>query len=233
MNDFELTCKDHHFIVEFLKDCRSATTFSDLLALVERFNTEIWCLDDIAASIYYSDGHIENLFNDAQKKQRSTNCPHPFVADACAIVVPRTTTESKACSPDEMAVINLNGSIASACQKGTGKVESTCMTAKLTTPTPPIANLEILQLIMPHLHDALNRIALERQSLIHNSLFTKRELEVLHWVREGKTNWEIATIIDVSERTVKFHLKNIFGKMGVTRRSQAAAMANEFHPNVS
>ncbi|MEM1130181.1 MAG: LuxR C-terminal-related transcriptional regulator [Pseudomonadota bacterium] len=52
-----------------------------------------------------------------------------------------------------------------------------------------------------------------------------RETECLHWLSEGKTNWEIATILQISENTVRFHVKNIFRKLGISSRGAAAALA--------
>jgi DNA-binding CsgD family transcriptional regulator len=54
---------------------------------------------------------------------------------------------------------------------------------------------------------------------------TSRENDVLGWLCAGKTNQEIATIIGVRERTVKFHLENIYEKLKVTNRAQAIAKA--------
>lgn len=54
-----------------------------------------------------------------------------------------------------------------------------------------------------------------------NSL-TKRELEVLKLVSEGLFNKEIANRLDISERTVKNHISNIFKKIDVADRTQAA-----------
>lgn len=50
---------------------------------------------------------------------------------------------------------------------------------------------------------------------------TQREHEILSWIRKGKTNWEIAQILDLSEHTVKNHIRNILRKLGVTNRAQA------------
>lgn len=52
-----------------------------------------------------------------------------------------------------------------------------------------------------------------------------RELIVLGWMKEGKTNWEIARIIGLSERTVRFHVGGILRKLGVASRTQAVARA--------
>jgi len=52
---------------------------------------------------------------------------------------------------------------------------------------------------------------------------TRRESEVLEWVSHGKTNWEIARILNISARTVQKHLEHIFQKLGVETRTAAAA----------
>lgn len=57
-----------------------------------------------------------------------------------------------------------------------------------------------------------------------NSL-TKRELEVLEQVANGMFNKEIANLLDISERTVKNHISNIFKKIDVSDRTQAAVFA--------
>lgn len=55
------------------------------------------------------------------------------------------------------------------------------------------------------------------------SLLSPREVDVLKQVARGLTNPEIAGQLNVSENTVRFHLKNIFEKLGVTNRTEAAA----------
>ncbi|MFN2286627.1 MAG: LuxR C-terminal-related transcriptional regulator, partial [Anaerolineae bacterium] len=54
-----------------------------------------------------------------------------------------------------------------------------------------------------------------------------REIDVLHWLAEGLTNQEIAQTMCVSVNTVKTHLKNIYGKMGVHNRKEAVAQAEK------
>jgi LuxR family transcriptional regulator, quorum-sensing system regulator SolR len=56
---------------------------------------------------------------------------------------------------------------------------------------------------------------------------TCKERDVLKWMVEGKTSWEIGQILSTSERTVKFHLKNVYTKLNVSNRAQAAAMVNQ------
>lgn len=57
-----------------------------------------------------------------------------------------------------------------------------------------------------------------------NSL-TKREIEILKQVANGMFNKEIATSLNISERTVKNHMSNIFKKIEVADRTQAAVFA--------
>ena len=54
---------------------------------------------------------------------------------------------------------------------------------------------------------------------------TGRELEVLIQVASGMFNKEIATSLNISERTVKNHISNIFKKIDVSDRTQAAVFA--------
>jgi len=61
----------------------------------------------------------------------------------------------------------------------------------------------------------------------HTYYLSSRELTVLHWMKEGKTNWEIARIVGRSERTVRFHVGSIFYKLDVTSRTQAVVCALE------
>ncbi|RLU02986.1 MAG: DNA-binding response regulator [Ketobacter sp.] len=54
---------------------------------------------------------------------------------------------------------------------------------------------------------------------------TDREAEVLLWIAHGKTNREIAQILDMSPRTVNKHLEQVFKKLGVENRTAAASVA--------
>ncbi len=55
---------------------------------------------------------------------------------------------------------------------------------------------------------------------------TARELEILQLVASGSTNSYIARKLWVTEQTVKFHLRNIFRKLGVANRTQASHFAH-------
>lgn len=56
---------------------------------------------------------------------------------------------------------------------------------------------------------------------------TDRELEILQLVANGQSNKLIARALDITEGTVKTHLKNILGKLDATSRTEAAAIAQK------
>ena len=80
--------------------------------------------------------------------------------------------------------------------------------------------------IQPSLIPVLNSKMLDRDSDSSKiESLTRRELEVLKMLSYGTYNKEIAEHLNISERTVKNHVSNIFKKIGVTDRTQAAVFA--------
>lgn len=71
-------------------------------------------------------------------------------------------------------------------------------------------------IIVPYLYKAY-----QRNSQDASIKLTKRELECMKWVSEGKTSWEISQILSISERTVNFHIANYIEKTGSINRQQA------------
>lgn len=80
--------------------------------------------------------------------------------------------------------------------------------------------------IQPKLIPALNSKLITRdEDKTKIDSLTSRELEVLIQVANGMFNKEIALSLDISERTVKNHISNIFKKINVSDRTQAAVFA--------
>ncbi len=80
--------------------------------------------------------------------------------------------------------------------------------------------------IQPSLIPVLNSKMIDRNH--DNELIeelTRRELQVLKLLAVGKYNKEVAEELEISERTVKNHVSNIFKKIHVTDRTQAAVFA--------
>ena len=56
---------------------------------------------------------------------------------------------------------------------------------------------------------------------------SERERAILKLIAVGSTNNDISTSLFISQNTVKWHLKNIFGKLGVSNRTSAVAVARQ------
>jgi len=74
----------------------------------------------------------------------------------------------------------------------------------------------------------LSRLRHSENQLPHETL-TKRELEILCLVAEGKTNKEIGEELFITIKTVKTHITNILSKLDVSDRTQAAVYAHRNH----
>lgn len=62
-----------------------------------------------------------------------------------------------------------------------------------------------------------------------NTLLSEREQEILHLIASGLSNQEIAERLVIAITTVKWHVRQIFNKLGVNSRTQAIAQARELN----
>jgi len=94
----------------------------------------------------------------------------------------------------------------------------------------------MMQILGPHFHLAYMRAtswANHGQPSQNQLSLTDREEEIMRWVAEGKTNWEISIILHLSLNTIKFHLKNVYQKLGgVENRWAAVAQWQSLSSNV-
>ena len=81
------------------------------------------------------------------------------------------------------------------------------------------ANLELVDRI--ELAEAVITLPPVRKTDPLVEALTTREHDVLARVADGLPNRDIATALGISEHTVKFHLASIFGKLGVSTRTEA------------
>ena len=83
-------------------------------------------------------------------------------------------------------------------------------------------NTYIQPSLLPALNESMEDYALDKEKI---ECLTKRELDVLRLISEGCSNKKISDELTISERTVKNHISNIFRKIDVEDRTQAAVFA--------
>lgn len=86
-------------------------------------------------------------------------------------------------------------------------------------------NIYLISSLLHYPCEAIRRLYNERHKPAVEHPLTARERQVLEWASQGKTSQEIALILSISERTVKFHLTNTYEKLGVINRQQAITKA--------
>jgi len=87
---------------------------------------------------------------------------------------------------------------------------------------------ELFEAFTPYLHMAILRaFGQASKGAIGGSFpfLSHREREILKWLIEGKSNWEIGRILHIAERTVKFHVQSLMRKLGATNRYHLVANA--------
>ena len=76
------------------------------------------------------------------------------------------------------------------------------------------------QLSLYQMHLKCRPLLEQRARDVAPGRLTLREREVFNWVARGKSNWEIAQILKITERTVSFHVENARKKVGAVNRMQ-------------
>lgn len=82
-----------------------------------------------------------------------------------------------------------------------------------------------IHLMAIHLHAGSARRHRPRPQPAERVSLSERERECLTWMANGKTNWEISEILDLSEKTIDGYLENIKRKLGVYSKTQAVVKA--------
>lgn len=80
----------------------------------------------------------------------------------------------------------------------------------------------LLILVAPYVYQRLCGL---REAAKGSQGLTPREAEVLNWIAEGKSDWQIGKILGISRKTVNYHIENVKRKFGVASRIQALMAA--------
>lgn len=86
----------------------------------------------------------------------------------------------------------------------------------------------LIDFITPYIHIALSNVLCSERSMAKRKVLTEREKEVISWLKNGKSSWEISIILKISEATVNYHITNIMKKLNSVNRVQAVAVALQY-----
>lgn len=171
-------------------------------------------------SLLNSDGRVDSPL---MKKWRETQEPVYFQSD-------RDEAEYPAEWVDSFKKHEMRNTIGHGIMDLTGTFSSYFIFTRLPEIVGP-HQAYLLKLLTPHLHHALTRALSTVQEYPWNlgaasKPLSERQREILYWMHEGKTNWEIAKILDLTEINVKYHVDQIFVKLEVRNRVHAVAKAH-------
>jgi transcriptional regulator EpsA len=113
-----------------------------------------------------------------------------------------------------------------------------CIYAIFSTRGPySVAECDAMSVVLPYVDAALRQVRQLPDQYLYPAIrpidafsalssdhdLSEREVQIIDWVAMGKTNPEIGSILEISEFTVKNHLKRIFKKLDVYNRAQAVS----------
>ena len=86
-------------------------------------------------------------------------------------------------------------------------------------------NLDLITAYCNHFYIAFQRINRKKEIAEHNIFLTKREAEILTWIAVGKSDNDVADILNISDETVDTHVRRMFLKLNAPNRIVAACKA--------
>lgn len=145
---------------------------------------------------------------------------------ACALI---ESERQRLCDPGDGLALRMARGMppedGNALAASTGQVQGACTSIALFGMglRPNARHAYFLDLLLPSLHMTLSRLVWPAPSIGRAArALSAREAEILQWVRAGKSNQDIASIVGLSPLTVKNHLQRIYRVLGVANRTQAA-----------
>jgi transcriptional regulator EpsA len=102
------------------------------------------------------------------------------------------------------------------------------------TSVPTARELRLVQALVPSMFGAYCRALMREEPADHGggreesdpaAALSDREIQILRWVRDGKSNQEIGAILSISPLTVKNHMQRILRKLQASNRTQAVSKA--------
>jgi DNA-binding CsgD family transcriptional regulator len=203
-------------------------------------------LEKLARDTFHCDELVIGTCSDeavsvkCQTKSANVSCNNPNINSQAVSAPPNQTTSdlsssclarsSSANAKPSSSVSRINDGIMVCNYSATAPLLCAAFTGK---DKPLFEDQHLLDGLIPYLAATIDRISLNKTQATQHSehkkpiFLTARETEVLHWVAVGKSCDETGSILGVTERTVKFHLQNVYRKLDVVNRAQAVTVAHQ------
>jgi general secretion pathway protein G len=134
---------------------------------------------------------------------------------------------------EELAAIGFGDCIVHGIPKAQTAASAHCFFAFVSLHSMPgERDRPLAQMLVPHVFSAYSRAQTRERPATEiepasdrDAGVTHREVEILRWIREGKSNLEIGMILSISPLTVKNHVQKILRKLNASNRAQAVSKA--------
>jgi DNA-binding CsgD family transcriptional regulator len=226
----------------FFFSLRSAKQPEELIQSLGALSEAVFEKDD-AKILYCGSGNSQACY--AGDDHQTEDIPKPLIREprVSYLSAPRMRSSPKSCGKTPSPPEALRGSpriprVTSdaaesqereACTGDCKKKDDLCLASLTEGKGLSDSCEEVFNSLLPYVSEAFCRLVQTGEDgggVPEGSVtLTPREKEVLTWVSKGKGGWEVGEIVGISERTVKFHLQNIYKKLGVINRAQAVTRA--------
>lgn len=201
--------------LELIAELPDTTDVSDVLArareVIGRFGFETLMLDGVAASADAVPGYVllvgwnrEGLHRRLSGGGETASAPPRRAPADFARLGPRWRGSAAAPAPiDHWAIVPVGPN----------------------DPGPTSEELEVLRRLADLVNQRLEALEASKRRAGRRPLLSRRERECLQWTAAGKTTWEIAGILEISQNTVDGYISTAGRKLGAVNRTQAVAEA--------
>jgi transcriptional regulator EpsA len=228
-NSFAIASR-HQFFAWTQSSLQSLLPHEILICGIEDGSRQGMVMHRFSASRYFRDEHF-NAIADPLNGLRSRVMAVVEGSRSVLVFCPGSRARSSDVGLAELVDENELKNLAAQLVTGaSGKVEALYGFSRI--PVPLDARLgHIIELLIPHLHNAFLRVlATEREISSAGSqrtgrLVTPRQEEILSLIKEGKTNVEIARLLDCSPWTIKNHIQAILRRLDSNTRTHAISRA--------
>ncbi|MCK5784320.1 MAG: hypothetical protein KAH06_07725 [Desulfobacterales bacterium] len=171
----------------------------------------------------FSAGHDNRSWKSKRLKQFKSNTNNYYrnVSAKCWQDVDSQYTPDRGCIVKAWAEASGFKKSMTYCIRDAQKMTGTSFTFTGQHLTEDERSIALIKYAVPHFAETFKRIRKKR----NNTVLTSKEIEVIQWLKKGKSSWDISRIMARSESVVNFHVRNIVKKLNAVNRTHAVSIA--------